>query len=112
MLQSLNASCLFVTCMRTLQLFVPLLSPHLANPAAAAAAAAAGPDGEQARQQGRRQHPVAGVFSLLQEVAMRQAGGLTAEDIDRGFGQPLEQMGVSLTFGGWAWHVSEGMCVA
>jgi hypothetical protein len=30
---------------------------------------------------------------------MRQAGGLTAEDIDRGFGQPLEQLGVSLTFG-------------
>lgn len=30
---------------------------------------------------------------------MRQAGGLTGEDIDRGIGQPLEQLGVSLTFG-------------
>lgn len=42
---------------------------------------------------------MAGVFSLLEGVALRQAGGLTGEDIERGIGQPLEQLGVALTFG-------------
>jgi hypothetical protein len=60
------------------------------------AAAATGGGGQAGRQ---RQHPVAGVFTLLEEVALRQTGGLTGEDIDRGIGQPLEQLGVALTFG-------------
>lgn len=76
-----------------MQLFVPLLSPHLEGGSAAGAAA------EQPRRQAQQQPAAAGVFGLLEEVAMRQAGGLTGEDIDRGMGQPLEQLGVSLTFG-------------
>lgn len=80
-----------VVVMLCLQLFVPLLSPHVANASAAAA--------EQAGPWGQQQHHAAGVFSLLEEVALRQAGGLTGQDIDRGIGQPLEQLGVSLTFG-------------
>ena len=75
-----------------MQLFVPLLSPHLASTPAARAA-------EQPGAHGQRHQTAAGVFNLLEEVAMRQAGGLTGEDIDRGMGQPLEQLGVSLTFG-------------
>lgn len=77
-----------------LQLFVPLISPHVPDPSSAAAESA-GARGQQQQQQ----HPVAGIFSLLEEVALRQTGGLTGEDIDRGIGQPLEQLGVSLTFG-------------
>lgn len=73
------------------QLFVPLLSPHLSSPSATA---------EPSGAHRQWQHPVAGVFTLLEEAAMRQAGGLTGDDIDRGIGQPLEQHGVSLTFGG------------
>lgn len=64
-----------------------------------AAAPAGNSPTDQPRPRRQQQHPAAGVFSLLEEVAMRQAGGLTGEDIDRGIGQPLEQLGVSLTFG-------------
>jgi hypothetical protein len=85
--------CVCCFCLCLLQLFVPLISPHVSSPATAAEPAAA------RGQQHQQQHPVAGVFSLLEEVALRQTGGLTGEDIDRGIGQPLEQLGVSLTFG-------------
>lgn len=85
------------------QLFVPLLSPHLTSPSATA---------EPAGAHSQRQHPVAGVFTLLEEVAMRQAGGLTGDDIDRGIGQPLEQHGVSLTFGGCRLHAQMHLCAS
>lgn len=68
-----------------LQLFVPLLSPHVA-PAASSSG-------------GSHADSASSPFSLLQEVILRQAGGLTGEDVERGMGQPLEQLGLALTFG-------------
>jgi hypothetical protein len=94
-----------------LQLFVPLLSPHLAgSPAVASSGLKGSAHTQQQQPQPQHQHqynqqqqqqhnPIAGVFTLLEEVALRQSGGLTGEDIDKGIGQPLEQLGVSLTFG-------------
>lgn len=65
-----------------LQVFLPLLTPHLDSNAA----------GEQ---QGAGPSP----FTVLRDVVLRQGSNLTAEDIDRGNGQPMEQLGVALTFG-------------
>ncbi|KAF6253188.1 hypothetical protein COO60DRAFT_1463300 [Scenedesmus sp. NREL 46B-D3] len=64
------------------QVFLPLLTPHLDSNAA----------GEQ---QGAGPSP----FTVLRDVVLRQGSNLTAEDIDRGNGQPMEQLGVALTFG-------------
>jgi hypothetical protein len=65
-----------------LQIFLPLLTPHMDSSAA----------GEQ---QGAGPSP----FSVLRDVVQRQGSNLTAEDIERGKGQPMEQLGVALTFG-------------
>jgi hypothetical protein len=65
-----------------LQIFLPLLTPHMDSSAA----------GEQ---QGAAPSP----FTVLRDVVLRQGSNLTAEDIERGKGQPMEQLGVALTFG-------------
>jgi hypothetical protein len=46
-------------------------------------------------QQGAAPSP----FTVLRDVVLRQGSNLTAEDIERGKGQPMEQLGVALTFG-------------
>jgi hypothetical protein len=67
-----------------LQIFLPMLTPHMDSSAA----------GEQ---QGAAPSP----FTVLRDVVLRQGSNLTAEDIERGKGQPMEQLGVALTFGEW-----------
>ncbi|WIA12623.1 hypothetical protein OEZ85_006280 [Tetradesmus obliquus] len=64
------------------QIFLPLLTPHVDSSAA-----------------GEQQNAAPSPFAVLRDVVLRQGSNLTAEDIEKGKGQPMEQLGVALTFG-------------
>lgn len=68
--------------MLPLQIFLPLLTPHVDSSAA-----------------GEQQNAAPSPFAVLRDVVLRQGSNLTAEDIEKGKGQPMEQLGVALTFG-------------
>lgn len=71
---------------------MPLLTPHMSISGSGA------------------QQAVSSPFSLLRDVVVQHASGLTGEDIERGRGHPLEQLGLALTFGELLQGCNAGAC--
>jgi len=84
-----------------LQIFVPLLTPHLATLAASPERLSEPPAVTSCHPPQQREGAAASPFELLWNVVLQQAAGLTATDIYQGRGLQLEQLGLALTFGEW-----------
>lgn len=89
------------------QVFIPLLSPHLDATSNADGKQSTGHQQQRSQQQGT-QAPPRSPFEVLRDVVLRQASGVTADDVERGRAQPLEQQGVVATFGALRFGYSYG----